>query len=330
LDGFDKMLHYSTAKIEPRSESWIKPLDALVLLYQGAISIVLLTADIPTDVRLRLLGYHAFFSVALLVFLWNARHIFFAPIQFVREFYPLIAMLFFYREVGSLVHGYFDWTLDDWLLRMDGEAGKIGTRIWNFQQFYPPARLLNEFFSIGYAFYFFLLPASALVLYFRAPLSQFRKFMFSISFTYYLHYLIFIFLPAESPRFYMPGLRESLRGYWVSEWLQSVVENNAFPGGSFPSSHIAAAVICFMAFSYFGKWRYPLLFMTMAMFAGTIYGRYHYFIDVVAGLAVGLVCYFVAPFIERKWPFMVTEEGFALRHRENPVMDRRKDVAGLG
>jgi membrane-associated phospholipid phosphatase len=162
---------------------------------------------------------------------------------------------------------------------------------------------------------------SALVLYFRAPISRFRTFMFSLSFTYYLHYLVFIFLPAESPRFFMPGLRESLKGYWVSDWLQSAVENNAFPGGSFPSSHIAASVICFMVYPYLGKWRFPVFFLTLTMFAGTIYGRYHYFVDVAAGLGVGLCCYYLAPWLERKWPLILDEEGLA-RGRSRQALNR--------
>jgi len=302
---------YSTAKVERAKEPWLKPVDSLVLLYQVLISLVVVTVDIPSDEKTELLSYHAFFALGLIVILWNFRNFSNPVIQLAREFYPLMAMLFFYREIGFLVHGYFDWTLDEWLLGVDNKIGKIGTRIWNFQQFYPPARLLNEFFSIGYSFYFILMPLSALVLYFRAPLSRFRTFMFSLSFTYYLHYLIFIFLPAESPRFYMPGLRESLQGYWVADWLQAAVEKNAFPGGSFPSSHIAAAVICFMAYSYFGKMRFPVLFLTMAMFLGTIYGRYHYFIDVAAGLGVGLTCYFLGPWLEKKWPLVFDEEGIA-------------------
>src|SRR5277367_5905625 len=142
-------------------------------------------------------------------FLWNIRNFENPVVRFFKEFYPLMVVLFFYREVGLLVHQYFDWTLDDWLLSVDLEMGRIGTSVWNLQRFYPPAQLLNEFFAIGYSFYFVLMPLSALVLYFRAPLSKFRTFMFSLSFTYYLHYLLFIFLPAESPRFFMPGLRES-------------------------------------------------------------------------------------------------------------------------
>ncbi len=296
-------------------DPWIKPVDSLVLLYQVVMSGLILAGNLAADQKIRLVGCHALAFLALVVALWNLRNFSNPVVSFAREFYPLAAMLFFYREVGLLVHQYFDWTLDEWLFSVDEEMGKIGMRIWNLQRFYQPGRLLNEFFSIGYSFYFLLLPLSALALYFRAPLSKFRTFMFSLSFTYFLHYILFIFLPAESPRFYMPGLRESLHGYWVSEWLQSAVEQNAFPGGSFPSSHIAASVICLMAFPYFGKWRFCVLFLTLMLFAGTIYGRYHYFVDVVAGLGVGLCCYFIAPWLEKKWPFIFNEEGFV---RERP------------
>lgn len=300
-----------TLKVQKAAEPWIKPVDSLVLLYQVVMSGLVLTGNLPWDDKLNLIEFHAFVFLALSVLLWNIRKLSNPLVNFVREFYPLVIILFFYREIGQLVHQYFDWTLDDWLFSVDNEMGKIGMRVWGLQQYYAPARLLNEFFSIGYAFYFLLLPLAALVLYFRAPLSRFRAFMFTLIFTYYLHYILFIFLPAESPRFYMPGLRESLQGYWVSDWLQGVVEKNAFPGGSFPSSHIATSVVCLMAYPYFGKWRFAVLFLTLALFAGTIYGRYHYFVDVVAGLGVGLVCYFTAPWLERKWPFIFDEEGLA-------------------
>lgn len=309
-----------TIKIERAPEPWIKPVDSLVLLYQFFMAGLILAGNLSFEDKFRLIGYHVLIFVALMVALWNLRNVTAPPVRFICDFYPLVAMLFFYKEVGLLIHQYFDWTLDEWLLSVDNEMGKIGFRVWNFQKFYPPARLLNEFFSIGYSFYFVLMPLSALVLYFRAPRTRFREFMFSLSFTYYLHYILFVFLPAESPRFYMPGLRESLQGYWVSDWLQAAVENNAFPGGSFPSSHIAASIICFMAYRYFGKWRFVVLFMTMAMFAGTIYGRYHYFVDVVAGLGVGLSCYFFAPWLERKWPFIFDEEGL-VRERAREALN---------
>jgi hypothetical protein len=281
---------------------WLNSVDALVLFYQVAISIVIITGNLPIEFKTGLIGDHAIIFFVLLFLLWAVKGIKNPVVRFIKDFYPLVAMLFFYKEIGLLVHQYFDWTLDEALIGVDDELGRIGRRIWNFQQFYPPVRLLNEFFSIGYSFYFLLMPLSALVIYFRAPFSKFRAFMFSLSFTYYFCYLLFIFLPAESPRFYMPGLRGALKGYWVSDWLQAAVEKNAFPGGSFPSSHIAASIICIMAYPYFGRFRKPVLFLTLALFAGTIYGRYHYFADVVAGSVVGTGAYFLGPWLEKKWP----------------------------
>ena len=309
--------------LQPRSMKslWINSVDSLVLCYQGILCILILMGNMPQDQKMTLIGYHAAFSLLLILGLWMVRDNTHPVVRFFRETYLLVFILYFYKEIGVLVHLYNDWTMDEWLVGVDNALGRIGTSVWNLQQFYPPSPWLNEFFSIGYGFFFVLIPLSALVLYFRAPREKFRGFLFTLGFTYFLCYITFIFLPAESPRFYMPGLRESLQGYWFAHWLQTAVEKNAFPGGSFPSSHIAASVITFMCYPYLKKWRIPVLFLTIAMFAGTIYGRYHYFVDVVAGLAVGLVCYHLGPWLEKKWPFIFSEEGM-VRERTRQTLNR--------
>ena len=283
----------------------VNPLDSLVFCYQAVISLVILFSKIPEDDKTRLLIEHFIFLIGLILFLKIVQSFQNPVARFFREMYPLILMLFFYKEVGLLIHGYFDWSLDDWLLSEDYQLGHIALSVWHLQQFHPPSRFLNEIFSLGYGFYLVLIPGAALILYFRAPLEVFRTFLFSISFTYYLCYLLFIFFPAESPRFYIPGLRESLQGYYISDWVHTVVEGNAFPGGSFPSSHIAASVICIRAFPYLGRFRYLAGFFTLLLFLGTIYGRYHYFIDVTAGLVVGLACYGLAPWLQKHWPLVL-------------------------
>jgi membrane-associated phospholipid phosphatase len=94
------------------------------------------------------------------------------------------------------------------------------------------------------------------------------------------------------------------------------VEGNAYPGGSFPSSHIAAAVVALACLPYLGRWAWPVLFLTLLMALGTLYGRYHYFVDVLAGLAVGLACLYLGPWLERKWPLVFDEEGIVRERRE--------------
>ncbi|HET9868886.1 MAG TPA: phosphatase PAP2 family protein [bacterium] len=282
----------------------VGPVDSLVLCYQVVLSGVVLFSRIPPGEKARLVGEHVCLLAAIPLFLLWARDHAGPVVRFVRDLYPLLLRLFFYKEIGLLIHGYFDWSLDSWLLSKDYQLGHIALSVWHLQQFQPPPRFLNELFSLGYGFYLVLIPLAALTLYVRAKPEVFRTFLFTISFTYYLCYLMFIFLPAESPRFYIPGLRESLQGYWASRWVHWAVEGNAFPGGSFPSSHIAASVICLRCFPYLGRWRYLAGFFTLLLFLGTIYGRYHYFIDVTAGLVVGLVCDRLAPWLEKRWPLV--------------------------
>ena len=267
-----------------QEETWINSVDSLILVYQIVLSILIAGGNLSTELKSRLISYHVLFSLFLIGALWALRNTQEPVTQFLRHVYPLVLIIYFYREMGNLIHLYFDWTLDERLVKWDYQLGRIGPSIWNFQQFYSPYRLMNEIFSMGYSFYFILLPLSSIVIYLKAPRSVFRAFMFTLCFTYFLHYFLFILLPAESPRFYMPGLRESLKGYWISDWLQMTMENNAFPGGSFPSSHIAASIICCMAFPYLKKWRFFVFLMILSLFFGTIYGRYHYFVDVLAGL----------------------------------------------
>ncbi len=304
-----------------KAEPWIHPVDSLTLLYQLVMMVLIGAGNLPLQDKARLwLGHSAFFMV-LLSFLWLSRSVTVEPIPFLRKFYPLLVMVFFYKEIGLLVHQYFEWDLDEWLFRADGVLGYVGMSVWNFQQFYPPHRLLNELFNAAYGFYFLLIPLCAIVLFQKGTTRELRTFVFSIAFTFYLHYLLFMFLPAESPRFFLPGLREALRGYWVSDLLQSVVEKNAFPGGSFPSSHIAASVVCLGTLRHFEKWRVLVLFLTLGMFAGTIYGRYHYFVDVLAGLGVGLACSFLAPWLERKWPWVYYAEGNVRHDRAGEALN---------
>jgi membrane-associated phospholipid phosphatase len=286
-----------------KHEAWLDSIDILVLLFQGVLSLVVLLGDLPTEQKVRWCAFHVLVCAALLMVLWAIRDFSNPVVLFLKGFYPIIIMLLFFREIGQLVHTFFDWTMDEWLLHVDNELGQLALSIWNFQQFYPPSPVLNEFFNISYSFYFILIPMSAALFFLNAPYPRYRTFMFSVTFTYYLNYLTFIFLPADSPRFFMPGLQESLQGFWVSDWLQGVVANNAFVGGSFPSSHISVAVICFAAFPFLKRWRIPVIFMIFFMFVGTIYARYHYFVDVLGGLALGFLCYFLAPWLEKRRPF---------------------------
>ena len=63
-------------------------------------------------------------------------------------------------------------------------------------------------------------------------------------------------------------------------------------GGAFPSAHVAGSVVTLLC-----AWRYSrpaglmLAPVVLGIVVATVYGRYHYFVDLPAGILVGVVGY---------------------------------------
>src|SRR5207249_3504508 len=76
--------------------------------------------------------------------------------------------------------------------------------------------------------------------------------------------------------------------------------------GTFPSLHagISAAVAID---GWRTSWRWGLFYTAIAalIWASTIYLRYHWFLDLVAGLALAAACTWVAGVVQNRWPRMV-------------------------
>ena len=126
-----------------------------------------------------------------------------------------------------------------------------------------------------------------------------------LSFVFYVCYLIYIFLPVIGPRLFS----RSLGGFTLPPDVQALVAPGllAFPpqvthgpffrimafiyevfeapGAALPSSHVAASICTvWFSFRYRLRIRYVHLVMVILLCFSTIYCRYHYVIDVLAGL----------------------------------------------
>lgn len=222
-------------------------------------------------------------------------------VGFLRDFYLLLLLTPTYEHSGKLIHAFFPWTIDAFLLRLDAVIGG-GPALWSWQDRVVPPKWLNELFHAGYSFYYVLIPGTALVLWFKASRKLFENFLFFLIAVYYVHYFLFMLLPAHSPRLFVKNLAWPLEGYALTRWLVQTVQNHAFAGGSFPSSHAAAAVLCLRAWPYLPWWGKGIwAFGTLLLLAGTVWGRYHYVVDIVAGVAAGVVFLKIVGILEKRW-----------------------------
>jgi membrane-associated phospholipid phosphatase len=109
-------------------------------------------------------------------------------------------------------------------------------------------------------------------------------------------------VPARGPRYFLPSAQPLSGALGYYDWAIAVWNRmQEVTTDAFPSLHTATAVMA-MGFSlrFRRLWR-PLPYFCFplgsALILSTIYLRMHYVIDVVAGVAVGLLALFLAPWL---------------------------------
>jgi membrane-associated phospholipid phosphatase len=126
---------------------------------------------------------------------------------------------------------------------------------------------------------------------------------------YYICYMGYIFMPAIGPRFTLASLQQiPLKGGVI---MNTVVDTlNALEGNQrdcFPSGHTQTVLIS-LWFAF--KYRRPLFWIYLpiiiALIISTVYLRYHYVIDLVAGFAAAGITLLLGT---RLWAWWLYQRG---------------------
>ena len=187
-----------------------------------------------------------------------------------------------------------------------------------------PSPLLSECFHMGYFFYFPMV-ATVLAYYYFAKHDCFEKAGTIILGSFFVYYIVFLFLPVAGPQYYFNviGMDSAAAGNFpaVGHWfdsdttlmdtpgwrggifykLMTFVHQSERPVASFPSSHVGVSVIMMiLAFKTRSKWLISVLMpLWILLVCATVYIRAHYVVDVIAGfLTAPLVYWMLNKFIK--------------------------------
>ena len=235
--------------------------------------------------------------------------------SFFRHFYPLMLYLFLYRESEQLNLMFVDGYLDPAFIALEELIFGFQPAVVFMNAF--PHPLVSEFFYMSYFSYYVMIAGVGLALYFRRR-EEFWHYLAVLSFVFYGCFLAFIFLPvAGPPAFYMeiPKYLDQQRlPYYPLEFPPSVTLGPFFNlmrilyrtfetgGGAFPSSHVAAAIcVLFFSWRYLPRVRFLILAGTIALSVATVYCRYHYAVDVLAGAATAAVLIPIGEWLYRRY-----------------------------
>ena len=209
---------------------------------------------------------------------------------FLARWYPLLIMPLAYRELQTLnvaVWGgtYFDGAVMAWEQALFGGQPSLSLA----QRL--PSLLLSEVLHLAYLSYYAIIYAPFLALELTGRHQAFRTMLLAVVLGFAVHYLAFIYFPVQGPRYLFPAPGGALTAGPFYQLAHLVLEAGSSRGAAFPSSHGAIAVIqTIMTVRLIGTRPGVVVGVTTALLCfGAVYGGFHYGVDMIAGVVVGVV-----------------------------------------
>ena len=208
----------------------------------------------------------------------------------VHSWYALVLVPLTYKELSyliPLVHPRdFDWELAAIDHRMLG----VHPTVWLERVTAP---WLSEILQLSYLTYYFLPLLLGVTLWRKGRFGEFHFFLFVVVLGFYLSYLGYIAVPAIGPRFILADQqRVPLTGVWTFDRIRvSLDRAEGITRDCFPSGHVELSLlVLYYARRFHRRIFWWILPAGVGLIISTVYLRYHYVIDVVAGaLLAGLI-----------------------------------------
>jgi len=265
------------------------PFDRLFIGYSLLMILLILAFGRPLVLYLDEMGFYAaMVALALVVIRYvDERQNRLAAL--IRLVYPALLFTFFYRATGGTVLMFFDHFFDPQLTAFERALWGINPTLYVDRHF-THLVWLNEIFSFGYFSYYLMIPGFLLLAFFKRHDWLIKSSMTAMCTAFYISYLVFSLFPVESPRWFFAGRYvNDIFGPVLRPMARFVVEVGGLQGGGMPSSHVAVAlVIMFYCLKYYRRLGLALVPVNLLLAVGTVWGRFHYVSDVVAGIVVGI------------------------------------------
>jgi membrane-associated phospholipid phosphatase len=279
----------------------IHPIHAVTLFFLlGLMLVVLLFRDQVPLWRALLFRYTLWIGVVLALRLTSDRNIMGRVGALIDDFSPLLLIVLIYLSLGDLIQ-YLHADVDPALIQIDYFLFGVHPTVWMEQWIVP---WFTDVMSFCYFSYYFLPVTLVLTLYLGNQRQDFNEAVFVLLFGYYLSFIGYIFFPAIGPRYTLIHLQSiPLEASFFTDFVRDILnaaEHNK--RDCMPSGHTQLALmVLFLSYRFKKVLFYILLPIVCGLILSTVYLRYHYVIDLMAGVTLALACVIVAPRLYRKW-----------------------------
>jgi membrane-associated phospholipid phosphatase len=285
--------------------------DLLVIAFGAFVAVlnVVFYRDIPHWWQIILINGCGTAAILLLAYARSATG--WRILAYVHDWYAVPVVFFMFKELYFVIrpiHGYQD--MDSLLIAADRWLFGVDPTVWLMQYAHP---VVTEILQIAYTTFYFLFILVGYELYRRPLKGPFHYFMFSCVYGFFLSYLGYLLVPGVGPRFTLhdfSALDQDLPGVFLTPYLRwfvnagesvpmnvpNAISHAAAQRDVFPSGHtMMTLVLMYFGVHYRLKARWFLVITGTLLIAATVYQRYHYVIDLIAGALFFVVCLLTAP-----------------------------------
>ena len=223
---------------------------------------------------------------------------------FFHHFSPILFVVLIYESLGNLIQ-YLQPDIDPRLIQIDFIIFGVHPTLWMEQWIVP---WFTDVMSLAYLSYYFIPVVLIAVLYLKDRMMEFDRAMFVLAFGYYVSFIGYILFPAIGPRYAMTHLYSvPLEGSFITDFVRDIL--NALEHNKrdcMPSGHTQIVLIALFLAHRYEKFLFYLFFpIICALILSTVYLRYHYVIDLFAGVALAIGCMIVGSLLHRWWTLRI-------------------------
>ena len=232
---------------------------------------------------------------------------------------PMILLTF--KELYFMIRPIRGVDYDDLLIAIDRWIFGVDPTYW-FMKISNP--FFTEILQIAYASFFFLPMFLAANFYFKNRKLIAEYAIFSVIYGFFISYLGYFIFPGVGPRFTLHDfalLDSELPGLLFTPFIRGIINagGSVFPWTEdptqfvqrdvFPSGHtMMTLIVMYLSFKYRSGIKWVLSLFGTLLIISTVYLRYHYAIDVIAGFGFMILSVWSGKIVFFWWMGLVTNK----------------------
>ena len=231
-------------------------------------------------------------------------------LKFIARWYTIPMIFVTFKELYLMAHPINPNDMDYLLIKIDRVIFGVDPTSF-LDRIATPG--LTEFLQICYSSFYILWILLGIDLLWNRNEKGFLFFLFTLMYGFYASYVGYLLVPAIGPRFTLynfANLNRDLPGLYLTTFLRNIINSGESitsvaqaallaQRDCFPSGHTEMTIITIaIAIKYKAKSVMVIAPLGFGLIFATVYMRYHYGIDVIAGIIFGVFVLSTAKWLE--------------------------------